>query len=383
MPLVLSVLHLPLDTPELRFWQSIATLMGPDRLQSEIIWAFAIWGSFFIGCAVVPPSTKAPEERQPVGKIAGWKLVLLSAGAASLLFGVAWAATNRGLLFRGYADAYDDVVRGPLQGALVYTSVAFVIAFLMRRRLGRSSFLLNGISLIILTILSLSVGTRSMPVMVVIMLVALASRLRGGLSRGVLLSASVVAIAGFSALAAWRQGGGNLRFALLTPALEPLYTYISAATYLAFNDTPLMGFPSPLLGSLANLIPRALWPEKVDFVASLTENIKMFAPLGATHLFASLLINFGWIGGVAASFGAGAGIERLSRCKGAVLTTSYALITAVLATDVWRNPFSQSLIKSVLQGAFLVPAILAIGASAFASLRHRRVVHPIADAAEA
>jgi hypothetical protein len=292
-----------------------------------------------------------------------WQFVLVGVGVASMIFGVAWALLNRGMLFRGYTDAYDDVARGPLQGALVYTSVAFVIAFMKRGEAGRLGLWLTGFAVAFLTILSFSVGTRSMPVLVTIMLTVLASRLRGGLPRYGLLLGAVVAIAALSALAVWRQGGGGLQFALLTPVLEPLFTYISAATYLSFNDVPVFAFPSPLLGALANLVPRALWPGKVDFIEGLTDNVEMFAPLGATHLFFSLLINFGWAGSVLLSFAAGAAIERLSRTSSHVLTASYVLIAAVLMTDLWRNPFSQSLIKSVLQGAFIVPALLALAAA--------------------
>lgn len=372
MPIAASVVQLPTIVPELRFWQSIATLMGPNRVETLTIWCVLVWVAFILGCTVVRQPDKTFTQ-MPVCKNASksWRLVLISVSLAAAFFAVVWAISNRGILFRGYADTYDDATRGPLQAALIYTSVAFVIALLMRRDIARLPVFLVGFVAIGLGLLSLSVGTRSMPVLITVMLVALISRLRGGISRILLLVSVVLALAGFSALAAWRQGGGDFRFALLTPALEPLYTYISAASYLAFNEIPLIAFPDPLLGSLANLVPRVAWPEKVEFVDSLTENIKIFAPLGATHLFVSLLINFGWIGGVIVSFSTGIGIEKLSRCRGPVLMASYALVVAVLATDIWRNPFSQSLIKSVLQGAFLVPALLFIIATLLRKSRGR------------
>jgi hypothetical protein len=220
-----------------------------------------------------------------------------------------------------------------------------------------------------MALLSLSIGTRGATVLVAAALVAFASRLRGGLPRSALIGGGLVALAALGALAAWRVGSSDVGLALLTPALESLYTYFSAATYLAFNDIPMFAFPVPLLGAVGNLVPRALWPGKVDFIDSLLDGVNMFAPLGATHLFPSLLINFGWIGSLVVVFVAGAGVERLSRSQRPACLASWALIVGVLATDIWRNPFSQSLIKSVLQGALLLPLLLTVAAVVAAHFR--------------
>jgi hypothetical protein len=370
LPIVLSVADIPLNSPELEFWQSVATIMGSAVIRTETGWGFLVWAAFLGGCLVARGANQPAAVPGTRSDAASWTVVLTGVGVMSGLFGAAWALLNRGLLFRGYADAYDDVARGPLQGALVYTAVAFVIAFLKRHEIGRLPVWTLGGAIGFLTVLSLSVGTRSMPVLITIMLTVLASRLLGGLPRGRLMVGLLVFVAGFSALAAWRQGGViGVRFAILTPVLEPLYTYISASTYLAFNDIPMFAFPAPLLGGLANLVPRALWPGKVEYIEGLMNGVEMFAPLGATHLFPSLLINFGWAGSIVAVFAAGVGIERLSRTSSHVLIASYALIAAVLTTDLWRNPFSQSLIKSVLQGAIIVPALLVLATAILTAIR--------------
>lgn len=373
MPLYFANVDLSIESPALVGWRAIATIMGAAVQSIEILWATGIWLAFMMGCALTHRRAALAPLNQPSSpqSVAGWKAVLLAVGAAAILFALTWAGANRALLFRGYAFEYDDVIRGPLQGAIVYASVAAVIAYAMSKQIGRMPLILLVTAILSLIILSLSVGTRSMVLLSVLMLAALISKIRNGLPRIPLILGGLATVAVFGALAAWRQGTGDLGFALLSAALEPLYTYISAATYLAFNDPPLIAMPVPLVGSLVNLVPRAVWPDKIDYLASLMEGVRIYAPLGATHLFPSLLMNFGWLGGIIAAACAGAGIERLSQSRRPTLTASYILIVAVLAADIWRNPFSQSLVKSVLQGGILVPLLMAFAAAVLAQFRGR------------
>lgn|GEM_PF-6551743 len=362
MPMLLATIDIDLESPALRGWRAIATMMGPARQQTELVWGVGIWAAFIAGSlAAGRRPNPVPSPLVDGAHPAAWRVVLLLTGTAALAFALTWGVTNRGLLFTGYAATeFDDVVRGPLQGALLYTSVAAMIAWVRRRRVGRLPIVINGTAVLLLVLLSLSIGTRGATVLVAVAFIALASRLRDGLPRAPLVGGGVAALASLAALAAWRLGSSDIGFALLTPALESLYTYFSAATYLAFNDIPAISFPVPLLGAVGNLLPRALWPGKVDFLASLLAGVNMFAPLGATHLFASLLINFGWLGSLVAVFAAGAGAERLSQSRRPACFAASALIVGMLAADVWRSPFSQSLIKTVLQGALLVPLLLTL-----------------------
>jgi hypothetical protein len=359
LPLLLSGLDIELGLPALRGWQSIATMMGPDLLQKELIWGVGVWAAFIAGAMVVPraahPDAPPPDAASPMA----WRVVLVVLGTAALVFAVAWGIANHGLLFTGYeATEFDDVVRGPLQAALLYTSIAAIIAIVRRRSIGNLPVVINVAAVMLMMLLSLSIGTRGATILVVVALVALASRLRDGLRRSVLIGSSLLMLAFFAALAAWRLGSSDVGVALLSPALESLFTYFSAATYFAFNDIPLFAFPARLLGAIGNLVPRALWPGKVDFLNSLLDDVDMFAPLGATHLFPSLLFNFGWLGSLVVVFATGAGVERLSRSRRPASIAAWALIVGMLTTDVWRSPFSISLIKTVLQGAVLIPLLL-------------------------
>lgn len=373
MPLYLANADLVIDSPALTGWRAIATLMDPAVQRTELLWAFGLWVAFMLGCALLhrPAVTDALPPAEPMSResVAAWTVVLLAIGAAAMAFGLAWGLANRALLFSGYSVEYDDVARGPLQGAIVYASVTAVIAYTMSRQIGRIPLAVILVAVVALIVLSLSLGTRSMALLSLIMLAALFSKMRGGLPRIFVVVGSLIVVGGFSAIAAWRQGTSDIGFALLSAALEPLYTYISAATYLAFNEPASVALPTPLIGSLVNLVPRALWPDKVEYLASLTAGVRIYAPLGATHLFASLLMNFGWIGGLVVAVASGAGIERLSQSRRPTVVASYILIVAVLAADIWRNPFSQSVIKSVLQGGVLVPLLIAFAAALLTLLR--------------
>lgn len=371
LPLFLSGTDVELDSPALRGWRSIANLMGPEIMRTELIWSVAIWAAFIAGTMVVPrvaatTSSIRVDEVHPMA----WRTVLLLIGIGSLTFAIAWGVVNRGLLFGGYeANGFDDVVRGPLQASLLYTSVAAIIAYLRRHAIGNTPAIVNGAAVLIMILLSLSVGTRGAAVLAVLMAVAVASKVRGGLSRKMLVIGGLASVTALAALAAWRLGSSDIAFAALSPALESLYTYFSAATYLTFNAVPIIAFPSPLLGGIGNLVPRALWPDKGEYLGSLLNGVKIFAPVGALHLFASLLVNFGWLGSIVAAFFAGAAVERLSRSQRPACIAAFALIVGVLTTDLWRNPFSQSLIKSVLQGAVLIPLLLTFAALVATRLR--------------
>jgi hypothetical protein len=379
MPLLLATSEMTVSAPALDGWQAISRIMGPALLQREILWAAGLWLAFIGGCAVVSSRMGPPAKAEAVdfAHIDGWRVVLIGVGLATLLFGCLWAAANPELLFAGYAPEYDDTARGPLQGALLYSAVTAVIAVEYRRQIGRMPMILNVVAIIFLVTLSLSVGTRGMTLIVILMALAAGSRLLGGLARATVFGIGTIVVGGFAAVAVWRIGVGDIGFALLTPALEPLYTYFSAATYLAFNEIPLFAAPLPLLGGLVNLVPYVLWPEKVDFLASFLAGATFFSPLGAMHLFASLWMNFGWIGSLVAMFGAGAAVERLSRANWPPAVASYLVILAVLTTDLWRNPFSMSLVKSVLQGAILVPLAFAVFAAGISKLRMQAKSHDI------
>ncbi len=374
MPMFIAAIDIDLNSPALRGWRAIATMMGPARQQTELVWGVGIWAAFIAGslAAVPADSTVCPPPPSDEVHPMAWRVVLLLTGAAALAFAVVWGIANRGILFTGYAaNEFDDVVRGPLQAALLYTSVAAMIAILRRPSIGTLPVAVNVIAVLLMALLSLSIGTRGATVLVVVALVALASRFRNGLHRPLLIGGSVLILAFFSALAAWRLSSSDVGFALLSPALESLYTYFSAATYFAFNEIPLFAFPAPLLGAVGNLVPRALWPGKVEFLNSLLDNIHMFAPLGATHLFPSLLFNFGWLGSLVAVFTAGAGIEILSRSQRPASIAAWAFIVGIIATDVWRSPFSISLIKTALQGAVLMPLLLTFNAIVANKIRGR------------
>lgn len=371
MPLIAIDLPYDLGTA-VNIWRVIATLPGTALISQLMLWSMALWSAFIAGSWIASAGATSREPTGPPGKVSPeWGPLLVAGTCALLLFGMLWGVMNRDILFQGYSDNYGDTSRGPLQAAIVLAAYILVLSIRMKSDLGSLPLIAALITVIFLSILSLSVGTRQALILVVVMLFCCLSLMRGGLRKTWLFSISAIVIIGFSAIAVWRLGSSSIGYALLTPALESAYGFLSAATYLTFNEPASVSAPIPLLASFANLIPSSLWPDKVEFMDEALASYKIFSPLGGFHLFASLLINFGWIGSIILLFIFGWIMGRLQThvLSGPTLLASYGLFSAVLTTDLWRNPFQISIVKTTFQFGIVFPLMLVLIVGIFIRIR--------------
>ncbi len=377
VPMTLATIDLAFDSVPAQLWQRIVTMGGIARLEMLMWWSMGLWSCFVAGSALASLADRPAAVPSVPTEARGarvWTLLVVLVSTALLAFGLAWAVTNRGMLFAGYSGAYEELALGPLQTAILAMTLVTLMAASLGRSIGRAPLLLAGAVLALLSALSLSVGTRQAVTVTLVALVAFASVRRGGVRRELLLVIASLAITGFAIVSAWRIGDLSLQSMLLTPAFEPMFTFLSLATFLAFETPAPLAVPTPLLLAFLNLVPSAVWPEKIEVLDAMLDQYAIVSPLGATHLIVSSFINFGWLGSLLVALASGFAIERLRQlAKGWVLfTPTYALVVGVLASDLWRNPFQNAVVKSLFQAGVLVPLALVLVAAGVTALVRMR-----------
>jgi hypothetical protein len=116
--------------------------------------------------------------------------------------------------------------------------------------------------------------------------------------------------------------------------------------------------PKYLASDFCNLIPSAVFPGK----AALIQAPDFFSPLGALHSFVSFSFNFGLIGTAVCMFLLPVGLRWIRARDGSPLyRTMYVMLSGWLAFTFFRDPFSVSIVKTMVQHSILLPiAIVSI-----------------------
>lgn len=137
--------------------------------------------------------------------------------------------------------------------------------------------------------------------------------------------------------------------------LEPVLTSISLVYFLRYDHLAWLAAPKYLVSDFCNLIPSAIFPGK----ASLIEAPDFFSPLGALHSFVSFNFNFGLIGTAAFMFLLPVGLRWIKARDGSPLyRTMYVMLSGWLAFTFFRDPFSVSIVKTMVQHSILLPAAM-------------------------
>lgn len=139
--------------------------------------------------------------------------------------------------------------------------------------------------------------------------------------------------------------------------LEPMMTSFSLIYFLRYEPIAWIHFPKYLISDFINLIPTALFPGKAD----LMEFPFVYQPGGATHSFVSFNYNFGLIGTFVFMFVLPIGLRWL-RMRGSLqlARVSYSMVSGFLAFTFFRDPFSVSLVKGMLQFSILLPSFIVL-----------------------
>jgi hypothetical protein len=151
-----------------------------------------------------------------------------------------------------------------------------------------------------------------------------------------------------------------------------MFTWWSAATYLANNNLLLIEFPINYLQSFANFIPTFVYPEKSNLITSARDLYNYSSPKGADSIFVSVSANFGVVGG-AVFFGFlgfyYSTVARFSKSNRFALVY-YVLIVSLLPFQFFRDNFS-IVNKQLFWNFLLIPAFLLIIISVFEKILFR------------
>jgi hypothetical protein len=366
VPLTLSLQDLRGQDIVVQLWSQIANIGGVEPLHFMIIWSTAFWLAFVSGSLLVRRrilDSRAPEPRPGSPVIydkAAWRMVLIGLTALFFLFGLFWAVQNRGLLFRGYVGEFATTSIGPLQTTIFLMTMVMLFAAALRRHIGSGPLMLTILVMIVLAVLSLSVGTRQALTVTFVAVLTFLSMQRKGVPRGGLIVAGILVFSLFALVSIWRVGAFEPQAIFLLPAYEPMFTFFSAVTYTTYNDIPAFAAPIPLAAAFMNLVPSALWPGKVDLLSGILADYTIISPLGATHVIVSMLINFGWAGALVIGLLGGMAARKLQEAatRNPLIIPSSALLVGVLASDFWRNAFQNAIVKSLFQAGTLFPLML-------------------------
>jgi hypothetical protein len=244
----------------------------------------------------------------------------------------------RNSVFGGYAS-YDIAARGKMSTLLVVFNFFLLYQLVSVKKV--SWFLISGI--VITCILLLSMGGRMYVFQTLI--VVLIYKTSFAPKRWKIYQILLVATAGFfigSISGIWRLGGTyNLARAGYSFLAEPVFTWISASTFLIANKIPLINFPSNFLTSFLNLIPNTVVSFKPYIVSSQGMGYSYLSPLGADSIWTTYIINFGVIGSFFFVFFTGFMLNFLRHLseKNRFWAVYYILVCGMLPFQFFRDGF--------------------------------------------
>ena len=303
--------------------------------------------------------------------------LLLGIGACAV-----YAYTLRSQLFRGYTvtnDQFADPLRGTFAAwcnflecvALVYT---VDLQFKFRNRATFRKVLVNSyiLAAIFALLLDLSIGQRHFLLTFAVMLIVYRSVF---FERLHFRSALLLFAIGFGAAGAAALMRQTINFTLLEiVSAEPLFTSLALVYFLREPRFPLIRFPYLLFADLLFIVPTTLMPNKFALIPSVSDaGIPLFNPLGTVHSFLSFLANFGVFGSLGAFFLLGFALNLIrSGTRVPLLRVIYIMLSAQLAFSLWRDDFSISFVKSMLEFSILIPILICVSSNVLSGLLRRK-----------
>lgn len=123
-----------------------------------------------------------------------------------------------------------------------------------------------------------------------------------------------------------------------------------------------LGAPSVTISGLLNIIPSALFPNKVAYMVYVGDIYPLSeSPAGATHFFLNFNGGLGIFLSILLFYVLGRVLERTRyelRSKELGAKVIYCFVTANLFFTLFRDPFNVSVIKNILELSVIVPWII-------------------------
>lgn len=156
---------------------------------------------------------------------------------------------------------------------------------------------------------------------------------------------------------AYRSGGDGDHSILVNLIAEPMFTSFSLVSFLSSHNFYLWNFPVYLCSDFINLVPSALFPGKILLMKEIPG---IFSPFGAMNSFVSFQYNFGIFGTAIFMFLLSYGLARMRRRLDLWPRVAYVVTSGWLSLAFFRDPFSVSLVKDILEFSLMLPAAIIV-----------------------
>ncbi|MDQ4430167.1 hypothetical protein PKO51_12410 [Yokenella regensburgei] len=269
-------------------------------------------------------------------------------------------------LFKGYTDGVmlEAIPRGRFTASTVLLLVA-TFSYLARYTHTIKSFIFHPYFIMYLgaAVLALSLGGRLYFISSLFSVVVFLSLFRNAnisLKKALVLGCCTAVL--FITYGAMRAGGSFTVSAAITNFLqEPLLTSLSLYSFLANDNSIVVGNIYLLLIDFLNLVPSAMVPDKLALLVDPRDfGYHYDMPLGGLHLYVSATIKFGVLLMLVGSFFFGALLawfQNVSYFR-KEYSVIYALVCGWLVFSFYRDPFFISLVKNIFEFSIVIPFLL-------------------------
>ncbi len=351
-PLVVRIYAAKLDFPLASVWSSLfrERLIVPYAFSCIALYlCFALGDS--LGLRLFRDVT--PRKAPPVPRLA-----LSFATVAGCLLLVYTAIAFRGALFRQATptDLAAQAARGAVTSCVILLGAACIILTIDRPELPWRKRLLSGYFLTFMAgcAMMLWLGSRLYVASFLVMFAIYQSCFRRRFKLTPVLAGGIVLALFFGAVGMWREEG-DLTGALFNVMEEPMLNSLSLVHHLRYKGISWLNSPDQLESDLLNLVPTVLLPNKF----ALLKKPDAYRPLGGLNSFVSFDLNFGMLGSAVFLFLWPMLFRYFrSRSSSTIFAVMYTMCSGWLAFTFFRDPFSVSLIKAILQDSILVPVLI-------------------------
>lgn len=331
-------------------------LSTPDPHRVALYWwnIGGIYLSFLVGDRV---GSILRHSQQPARKTIGFSMLLWPSVIALLLF--AFFKRDE-LFFAGYADS---AARGTLASI---SMLIFAIALV--RNSAREEFRIRnvyfGMYFLSAALMLLSGGRMYFVLCITALLVYRSSYIcKLGIRDVLKVGIPGLALVGVISIVRL-DDEGSIGLFFWNMLAESYFASISLLDYLRSHHEPLIAFPSYLLAGLYNLVPTFIAGNKLY----MNNPFGVDNPLGALHSYISWMENFGIIGSFLFATSLGFWLRWLRAKNSALSRPIYSLTAAALAFSFWRDDFSISLVKVMLEDAMLFSVVIYYSAALMADV---------------
>lgn len=348
----------------LSLWASYYSLAKTDNMMLYLGIVFLFYLCFVFGGVYKKRNYSVPSPRVTFPKKTGYNAISIV-----LIFLLLWlTASLKDFLFTGYME--EGSVRTYYQGMLSGLDLWFFSLYMIYNinqdyktnkffSVARNRYL---IPYLICSFLLLSMGGRLYVISTIIMLLAYYTVYYRTLSykKVFICGLSLLIVSG--AIGVIRLGGeldGFLQEVVSNVVLEPLLTSISLLTFIEYNPFEIFGEPWIFLSYFANLIPRILFYELRQELSTDVLSLGYYydSPLGALNSFVSLMICFGVFGSCIVLFFFGIFMSWLRSQSGNIARIIYSMLVGCIMFTFFRDPFSVSIIKNMIQNSIIIPIV--------------------------